>query len=117
MSDYLVSKLSILKIHPTYKLDPYLVQAISSDIVSDGITNFHVRYNHTNTTNNSQIHVHNGKNCKFVDHSMNRVVKKGSVIRFVEWRLDFKNFDIVVDCWQYLGGAGYGVKSGRPWDI
>jgi len=44
-------------------------------------------------------------------------VKKGSVIRLVDWKLDFKNFDIVVESWQYLGGAGYGVKSGRPWDI
>lgn len=107
-----------MKIHPTYKLDPYLVQAISSDIISDGITNFHVRYNNNcSHCNADQADLHNCNKNKFVDRSMNRVVKKGSVIRLVDWKLDFKNFDIVVDSWQYLGGAGYGVKSGRPWDI
>jgi hypothetical protein len=31
--------------------------------------------------------------------------------------LDLNSFDIVINDWQYLGGAGYGVKCGRPWDV
>lgn len=31
--------------------------------------------------------------------------------------MDLNSFDVIVNDWQYLGGAGYGVKIGRPWDV
>lgn len=58
----------------------------------------------TDGTNNFQ--------CKF-----KKQAKKGSILRLIEWTLNLNSFDIIIQESQYLGGASYSVKSGKPWDI
>lgn len=44
LSDYLFSKINMLKLNPTFKLESYIVQVINNDQISDGITNFQSKF-------------------------------------------------------------------------
>lgn len=92
LAEYLFSTINILKINPSHALHNFIVQVVGIDLVSDSNTNFI---------------------CKWKKISP----KKGSIIRLIKWSLDLKSYEIIIEECQYLGGAGYGVKLGRPWDL
>lgn len=79
-----------MKKNPSLKLEEVLVQVIGNDQVSDGITNFH---------------------CMF-----KKPARKGSYLRLTEWDVDLKNYQLIINGYQLLGGEGYNVRAGKPWD-
>lgn len=79
-----------MKKNPLFRPHPRIVQVHSFDQVSDGITNFQ---------------------CLF-----KKPAKRGSYLRLTCWELDLTNYQLIIKDYQYLGGEGYTVKSGKLWD-
>lgn len=90
LSEYLYTSINKMKKNPGLKLESVLVQVVGSDLVSDGITNFQ---------------------CLF-----KKPTKKGAYLRLTDWDVDLQNFQLIIYSFQSLGGEGYNVRPGKPWD-
>jgi hypothetical protein len=62
LDQYLLNAIPLLRCNPQHRLTPMIVQVLSSELIGDGNTNFVCRFR--------------------------KPVRKGSIIRLVEWYLE-----------------------------